>query len=97
MTQKEWPKRIAKLMAESICNIKECNDDERDQVIDELCKFFTIKPCNELDLKEPLTRSFCQRIVYDFFWTSVLVPRDPVSHWMSQENKEKPPAENSGP
>ena len=42
MTQKEWPKRIAKLMAESICNIKECNDDERDQIVQELCKICDI-------------------------------------------------------
>ena len=89
MSKKQWVKLLAERIAEVIENIKHCNDDERDQVIDELCKFFTIKPCNELDLKEPLTRSFCQRIVYDFFWTRVLVPRDPVSHWISEENKGK--------
>ena len=89
MIQKEWPKRIAKLMAESICNIKECNDDERDQIVQELCKIFTIKPCNELALKELLTQSVCERIVYDFFFTRALVPRDSEWKWISKENKVK--------
>ena len=89
MIQKEWPKRIAKLMAESIYNIKECNDDERDQIVQELCKIFTIKPCNEPTTKELLTQSVCERIVYDFFYTRALVPRDSECKWVSKENKVK--------
>ena len=89
MIQKEWPKRIAKLMAESIYNIKECNDDERDQIVQELCKIFTVKPCNEPTTKELLTQSVCERIVYDFFFTRALVPRDSECKWVSKENKVK--------
>jgi hypothetical protein len=89
MIQKEWPKRIAKLMAESIYNIKECNDDERDQIVQELCKIFTVKPCNESTTKELLTQSVCERIVYDFFFTRALVPRDSECKWVSKENKVK--------
>ena len=70
---------IADALVKVIRNIKSFSDDDRDQVSKLLQDELTIDPDNISDdykNKKWVTKTFCDRIIVDLFFTGPLVPRN---------------------